>query len=270
VRFRRFTTVLLLAGSLHASVNLPRLFGHDMLLPLDLPLPVWGTASPGESVAVAFAGQDKSATTGAGGKWRVTPDPIAADKTPRNFTVRGANELVMTNVVVGEVWLCSGQSNMEWVVDNTANFEAEKAAADFPDIRHCKVPRAMSAFPRADLGGSWEICSPKTAGAFSAVGFYFARKLLAELGVPIGLLHTSWGETPIEAWVDPKTVAAVPEWAELQGKLHAASPASPEGLARHKQSLEDLEKWTAGAEAALAEGNPLSGPPQIKNRLQIR
>jgi sialate O-acetylesterase len=152
---------------------------------------------------------------------------------------------------------------MEFVVEKAANSDAEKTAANFPSIRHFKVPRTMSSFPRADLPGSWEVCSPQTVGGFTAVGYFFARELFEKLDVPVGLLHTSWGGTPIDLWVDPQTVAATPEWSELQAKLQAASPASPEGLARHKQNLEELKKWTGQAEMALAEGRPLTEPPDV-------
>ena len=255
--------LLSLSAPADGEVSLPRFFGDNMVLQRDMPLPVWGTAAPGESVAVAFAGQEKVATTDAGGKWRVTLDPLPADNKPQNLTVRGPNELVFTNVLVGEVWLCSGQSNMEWTVSKAADYDAEKAAAKFPEIRHFKVPRTMSAFPRSDLDGSWEVCSPQTVGGFTAVGYFFAREISGKLGVPVGLLHTSWGGTPIEAWVDQETVASVPEWTELRDKLHAASPASHQGLTRHKQYIAHLKKWTADAEVALAAGNPLAEPPEV-------
>jgi sialate O-acetylesterase len=246
-----------------AVVSLPRFFGDNMVLQRDMPLPVWGTAAPGEAVTVAFAGQKKSVVADAGGKWRVTLDPLAASKTPQTLDVRGKNEVALTNVLVGEVWLCSGQSNMEFVVEKVANSDAEKNTANFPAIRHFKVSRAMSSFPRTDLPGSWEVCSPKTVGGFTAVGYFFARELFEKLDVPVGLLHTSWGGTQIDLWVDPQTVAATPEWSELQAKLQAASPASPEGLARHKQYVEEMKKWTAQTEVALAEGRPLAEPPGV-------
>jgi sialate O-acetylesterase len=250
-------------SGVRAAVSLPHFFGDNMVLQRDMAVPCWGTAAPGEAVTVAFAGQEKSVIADAAGKWRVTLDPLSANKTPQTLTVSGTNKLSFTNVLVGEVWLCSGQSNMEFVVEKTANSDAEKAAANFPSIRHFKVPRTMSSFPRADLPGSWEVCSPQTVGGFTAVGYFFARELFEKLDVPVGLLHTSWGGTPIDLWVDPQTVAATPEWSELQAKLQAASPASPEGLARHKQYLEELKKWTGQAEIALAEGRPLTEPPDV-------
>jgi len=249
--------------TLQAAVSLPRFFGDNMVLQRDMPVPCWGTAAPSEAVTVAFGGQEKSAVADAAGKWRVTLDPLAANKVPQTLNVRGKNEIALTNVLVGEVWLCSGQSNMEFVVEKVANSDAEKNAANFPAIRHFKVPRTMSSFPREDLPGSWEVCSPQTVGGFTAAGYFFARELFEKLDVPVGLLHTSWGGTQIDLWVDPQTVAATPEWSELQAKLEAASPASPEGLARHKQYVEEMKKWTAQAEIALAEGRPLAEPPDV-------
>jgi len=248
---------------LRADISLPHVFGDNMVLQRDMPLPVWGTASPGETVTVVFAGQEKATVADASGQWRVTLDALSANKTAQTLHVRGKNELALTNVLVGEVWLCSGQSNMEFVVEKAANFEAEKAAANFSAIHHFKAARAASSFPRADLAGQWEVCSPQTVGGFTAVGYFFAKELFEKLDVPVGLLHTSWGGTQIDLWVDPQTVAGTPEWSDLQAKLQAASPASAEGLARHKQYLEEMKKWTAQAEIALAEGRPLSEPPEV-------
>ena len=234
-----------------------------MVLQRDKPVPVWGKADPGEKVAVGFAEQEKSTTADENGSWQVSLDPLPANKTPQSLVVSGKNKLTLQNVLVGEVWLCSGQSNMEWVVDKCANPEEEKAAANFPEIRHFKVPRASSAFPQADTKGNWQVCSPTTVGGFSAAAYYFARELFQKLDVPIGLLHSSWGGTSIEVWMSPESVATVPELAELQAKVLSQSSLSPEGKKRHEEYLAELKKWTAATEVALAKNQPLTEPPSV-------
>ena len=258
-----FTTFLLLVGSLHADVTLPRIFAENMVLQRDRPIPVWGKASPGEKVTVSFGGQEQYTSASDNGSWLVTLNPMPANKTPQSFIVSGKNKLTLQNVLVGEVWLCSGQSNMEWPVDKCANPEEEKANANFPEIRHFKVPRTSSAFPQVDVKANWQVCSPSTVGGFTAVGYYFARELFQKLDVPIGLLHSSWGGTGIEVWMSPESVAATPELAELNAKILSQSSLSPEGKERHETYLKDLKKWVTASESALAKGDALAEPPAV-------
>ena len=173
----------------------------------------------------------------------------------------GENTITLQDVLVGEVWLCSGQSNMEWSVAQSANPSEEKAAANFPEIRHFKVPRAASAFARADTKAGWQVCSPETAGRFTAVGYAFARDLFRELDVPIGLLNSTWGGTAIEPWLSPESIASSPDLTELQNKLFSLSSNSPEGKKLHAEYLAALKKWTIEAEAALASDESLTEPP---------
>jgi sialate O-acetylesterase len=193
----------------------------------------------------------------------VTLDPLPADNKPQNLTVRGPNELVFTNVLVGEVWLCSGQSNMEWPLDKSANPEEEKAAATFPEIRHFKIPRTSSAFPQWNTKGSWQVCSPKTVGGFSAVGYFFARELYRQLDVPIGLINSTWGGTAIEPWISPESAAASPKLADLQAKIFLQSSYSPEGKKRYEEYLANLTQWVAATEAALVKDEPVTEPPAV-------
>ena len=249
--------------SLRADITLPRVFGDNMVLQRDKPIPVWGKASPGEKVAVAFAGQEKATTAGENGSWQVTLDALPANKTPQSFVVSGKNKLTLDNVLVGEVWLCSGQSNMEFLVEKSANPEEEKAAANFPEIRHFKVPRTSSAFPQADAKGNWQVCSPSTVGGFTAVGYFFARELFQKLDVPIGLMHSSWGGTSIEVWMSPESITAAPALAELNDKILSQSSLSPDGKKRHEEYLGDLKKWTTATEEALAMDKPITEPPAV-------
>jgi sialate O-acetylesterase len=259
-----FLVVISLAtGHLQADITLPRVFGDNMVLQRDKPVPVWGKASPGEKVTVGFAEQEKSTTAGDDGSWQVTLDPLSANKTPQSFVVSGKNKLTLDNVLVGEVWLCSGQSNMEWPVAQSANPEEEKAAANFPEIRHFKVPRTSSAFAQCDVKGDWKTCSPSTVSTFTAVGYYFARELFQQLDVPIGLVNSSWGGTSIEVWMLPESVAAAPTLAELNAKVFSQSSLSPEGRKRHEEYLKNLKEWTAATEEALARDNPIKEPPAV-------
>ena len=258
-----FFLYLLTVSATFAEISMPRVFDDNMVLQRDLPLPVWGKAAPGEVVTVGFAGQQKSATADAGGQWRVTLDPLPADKTPQILNVRGENEVVFTNVLVGEVWLCSGQSNMEWPLDKSANPEEEKAAATFPEIRHFKIPRTSSAFPQWNTKGSWQVCSPKTVGGFSAVGYFFARELYRQLDVPIGLINSTWGGTAIEPWMSPESAAASPKLADLQAKIFLQSSYSPEGKKRYEEYLANLKQWVAATEAALVKDEPVTEPPAV-------
>ena len=266
----RLTLLILLAAEmgalfshLQADVTLPRVFGNNMVLQRDRPVPVWGKASPGEKVAVAFAGQEKSTTANDTGSWQVTLDPLPANKTPQSFVVSGKNKVTLENVLVGEVWLCSGQSNMEWPVDKCANPEEEKAAANFPEIRHFKVPRNSSAFPQADVKADWQVCSPSTVGGFTAVGYYFGRELFQQLDVPIGLMHSSWGGTSIEVWMSPESIGSSPDLAELNAKVFSQSSLSPEGKKRHEDYLKDLKTWMTNTEEALARDKPITEPPTV-------
>ena len=255
--------ISLATGLLHADMTLPRVFGDNMVLQRDRPIPVWGKADPGENITVTFADQKQATTADENGAWQVTLDSLPANKTPQSFVVSGKNKVTLENVLVGEVWLCSGQSNMEWLVEKSANPEEEKAAANFPEIRHFKVPRTSSAFPQSDVKANWQVCSPTTVGGFSAVAYYFARELFQKLDVPIGLLHSSWGGTSIEVWMSPESVATISELAELQAKVFSQSSLSPEGKKRHEEYLAELKKWTAATEVALAKNQPVTEPPAV-------
>jgi len=207
--------LLLVAVRLAAAVECARLFGDHMVLQRDRPVPVWGRAAPGEAVAVEFAGQNKTTAAGADGRWQVTLDPVPASAEPRPLTVRGSNTLVFSDVLVGEVWFCSGQSNMEkefaprrgqHPVDN---HELEVAAANYPLLRLFQVPRTDLKQEGPGVF-QWLPCSPAalTVSSFSAAAYYFGRQVQQTLGVPVGLIHASFGGTRIEAWIPAEEFAA--------------------------------------------------------------
>jgi len=191
------------ATSVSAEVKLPNVIGNDMVLQRDLPVPIWGWADKGEEVTVTFAGQSKTAKPGKNGKWMVKLSALKANSKPATLTIKGSNEIKLENILVGEVWICSGQSNMEWSIRSSMNAKEEIAASDHPGIRLFNVP-GHKTHPkpqqRLAIPTEWKVCKPDTSANFSAVGYYFGRRLHKELGVPVGLVGSNWGGTRIEPW----------------------------------------------------------------------
>ncbi|WP_256011097.1 sialate O-acetylesterase [Desertivirga xinjiangensis] len=184
-----------------AEVRVPKLFGDGMVLQRNQSIPVWGWANKGETVIVKFNNQTKSTKADKTGKWKVELSPEAAGG-PYQLAIKGKNSIVINDVLVGEVWLCSGQSNMEWSVRLSKDAEKEIREAKYPSIRHFKVPNTTSKDPMDDLtGGSWKQANSQHTADFSAVGYFFARELYRKLNVPIGLINSSWGGTDIETWI---------------------------------------------------------------------
>ncbi len=197
-----FTAILFTIVSF-ANITLPKIFGDNMVLQRNKPISIWGWAAAGENVTVQFNAQIKSTKADNNGKWQVMLLPENAGG-PFQLTVKGKNQVNIQNILVGEVWICSGQSNMEMPIEGWGkinDYQQEIAAANYPQIRHFKVPNTVSSTLKDDIsGGDWKVCSPATAGDFSATAYFFARKLYNKLKVPIGLINTSWGGTQSEAW----------------------------------------------------------------------
>ena len=183
-----------------ADVKLPSVIGSHMVLQRDKPLPIWGTADADEEVAVTFAGQSHSVKADAKGNWKVMLSAVKADGKAHALTISGKNKIELTDVLIGEVWVGSGQSNMEWSLAATQKAKEAVAAADHPNIRLFHVPKVQTKAPAADVRASWKPCSPTTVGGFSGVLYYFGLRLHKELGVPVGLINSSWGGSPIEPW----------------------------------------------------------------------
>ncbi|MBT7855196.1 MAG: sialate O-acetylesterase [Opitutae bacterium] len=203
-----FTLLILVAASMFATsvsaeVKLPNIIGNDMVLQREMPVPIWGWADSGEEVTVTFAGQSKTAKPGKNGKWMVKLSALKANSKPATLTIKGSNEIKLENILVGEVWICSGQSNMEWSIRSSMNAKEEIAASDHPGIRLFNVP-GHKTHPkpqqRLAIPTEWKVCKPDTSANFSAVGYYFGRRLHKELGVPVGLVGSNWGGTRIEPW----------------------------------------------------------------------
>jgi sialate O-acetylesterase len=164
-----------------AQVRLPHIFGDNMVLQREKPIAVWGWANAKEKISVKFHGQTKTTVTDKNGKWKISLNPEKAGG-PYELIVSGKSIVSIKNVLVGEVWICSGQSNMEWPLRATNNAEHEIAQANFPNIRHIKIPNIIASTPREDFqSGDWKVCSPETVADFTAVGYYFAAKLSKNL-----------------------------------------------------------------------------------------
>ena len=192
---------LLLPLAAHAELKLPAIFGDRMVLQQKQADPVWGWDAPGTPITVSFAGQTKTTSADAAGKWTVKLDPMPANATPATLTVQGTTKREIGDVLVGEVWVCSGQSNMEWAVNKCWDGDLEAMAAKFPLIRLISVPIKGTQEAQYDFKGEWAACSPQTVGSFSAVGFFYGRLLHEILGVPVGLIDNAWGGSAAEAWV---------------------------------------------------------------------
>ncbi|MFP6900535.1 MAG: sialate O-acetylesterase [Opitutales bacterium] len=194
-----------------AAVKLPSILGSHMVLQQGEPVPVWGWADPSEEVTVTFHGTSVSTKADKDGKWQVNLPACKANSKGTDLVVKGSNEIKLVDILVGEVWLCSGQSNMEWTVSRSTNAKEEIANAKHPLIRHLKVLHRPSDKPDSDVKTSgWQVCSPSTVANFTAVGYYFGRHLQQELEIPIGLIGSNWGGTRIEPWTPPEGFKAVP------------------------------------------------------------
>lgn len=201
--------ILLIISSLttFGQVRMARIFSDHVVLQRQQPIPVWGWAKPGETVKATLAGQTQQAKADANGKWLVRFAPLEAGGPHTLAATAKSGSATAADVLIGEVWLCSGQSNMEWPVRQANNFAAEKKNADFPQIRHFKVEHELALTPQPELKtGDWKVASSETVGDFTAVGFFFARELYQKLNIPIGLMHSSWGGSQVEGWISRESM----------------------------------------------------------------
>lgn len=219
-----------------AEIKLPKVIGDHMVLQRRQAIPVWGWDEPGTKMAVVFDGKTATTTADDQGKWMVSL-PAHEAGGPFNMVIEGTNRVELKDILVGEVWLCSGQSNMEWRVRQALNPEAEIKAANHPRIRHIKVEHVPAAQPMDDVkSNGWKVCSPETVADFTAVGYYFGRSLLEELDVPIGLLGSNWGGTRIEPWTPPAGFKAVDELKDISQNLDKY-PQVNNGKVNHQSAL---------------------------------
>jgi len=194
------------AQSAFADVRVPAIIGDNMVLQQGKKIRIWGWANPNEKVSVVFASQKANAVADVSGHWQTLLGPVKAGG-PFELTISASNTLTIKNVLVGEVWICSGQSNMEWPLINSQNGADAVAQANYPEIRLFTVQKTTSSTPLDDVKGQWIVTTPDKVGQFSAVGYFFGRELYQKLNVPVGLIHTSWGGTPAEAWTSNDALA---------------------------------------------------------------
>jgi len=199
----------------NANVKLPLLFNDGMVLQRNKPIPVWGWADANEKIEIHFNNQIIKTKADKNGKWIVK---LNSEKEggPYEMIIKGKNSITIKNILIGEVWICSGQSNMEFTVNQVMNARQEMSNADFPMIRQFLVERDMSETPKEDFkAAKWEICNNKTVGNFTAVGYFFAKKIYSELKIPIGIIHTSWGGICVESWTSKEALESSSEFKEL-------------------------------------------------------
>ncbi len=263
----------LLAVSARAELKLPAIIGDNMVLQQKQANPLWGWDAPGTEVSVTFAGQTKTAKADAKGKWTVKLDAVPANAQPATITIKGSSTRELKNVLVGEVWICSGQSNMGFTLGGTWDADLDIAQAKFPLIRLISVPQVGTQEIQDDFKGQWEECSPANVGSFTAVGYHFGRVLHEMLGVPVGLVDNAWGGSSCEAWVkrdllekDPRFASIIATWKNTEATF--TQETYDKQLADHKVKMDAWAKARAEAakakkmftaKAQRAPQNPLTG-----------
>lgn len=251
------------ARGLRAEVRLPSLLSDGLVLQQGVKVNIWGTADPGEQITVTLKDHQAIGVADSKGQWKVKLGPLHAGG-PFTLTVAGKNTVTLHDVLVGEVWVCSGQSNMEMSVGNgsrpgVTNYQDEIAQARYPTLRLFTVEHAVASKPQHDVKGYWVTARPETVATFSAVGYFFGRELLNVLGVPVGIINSSWGGTPAESWTSRGTIESDPEFKSIldsESKL----------LSPYPKSFQDFEQqfaeWRQDSEKAESEGVPIPKTPR--------
>jgi len=251
------------SGGPATDIKLPALFNDNMVLQRDISLPVWGTANPGGELQVKINGQLKNATAGEDGKWRTDLDKMPAGG-PYTLTIMGKDTINYKNVMVGEVWIASGQSNMEMRLQNIKNGKEEVANADYPDIRLFQVKHTTSLVPLDDVNcPGWEECSPETVPEFSAAAYFFGRKIYKELNVPVGIIHTSWGGSVAEAWTSAGALKTIPDFTEAVDKVIRARNEQQMTAEEYNSILEERFNKVVMGDAGFKDGKPLWNDPDL-------
>ena len=256
-----FISLILLAfvHNVEADVKLPKIFGDNMVLQREKPIVIWGWASPKEKVTIQFNKQTKTAIAGKNGEWKLSLNAESAGG-PYQLTIKGKNTVTFNNILVGDVWVCSGQSNMEWSVNDSQDAAKEVSQANYPTIRHFDIPNKVSSTPKNDITeGEWKICSPGTVGNFTAVGYYFARHLTNELNVPIGLINSTWGGTHVETWTSREGFESSDEFKSMIASMPTLNLDSLAALKEQQQrkKVEALQGRMEDARAAAQWKDPM-------------
>lgn len=258
--------------TVRAEVRLPQVFGNHMVIQRDKPVKLWGWAAPGERIEIRLGEEVQVTEATSLGEWKAEL-PARRAGGPYTLEVKGSNTVQFEDILVGEVWLCSGQSNMEMGVRMCADGEAEVANARYPGIRLLMVPNRWSPEPQTDMEASWKVCSPETVGeggwgGFSAAGYYFGRELHRRLGVPIGLIDATWGGTRIEPWTPPEGFAAVPVLAKEWEAVQLSDPRTELHRTRAAELLATTERWLVESRRAMERKTSLPAMPVFPESLR--
>jgi sialate O-acetylesterase len=277
----RLLILLFAPGMARADVKLSAVFGDHMVLQQDRKVPVWGTAAPSERVVVTLGTSSGQATADSAGKWQVNLPAAPTGAAPTTLTVAGKNTVKFEDVLVGDVWLCSGQSNMEYALGGSHTGREDQPKANDSGIRILRIPRTNRMEPQTDVAAKWEVCTPQTAGGFSAVAYYFARELRQTVNRPIGLIGSYWGGTPVQSWISLSALEKAPAYTNyVQNfqrtydnylKTKDAFPKQVEEYQAARKIWEAevkpnfdsaMKDWSAAAATAKAAGEPEPKRPQ--------
>jgi len=258
--------------SAHAEIRLPKIFGSHMVLQQGKPIQLWGWANPGENATAQLGDARQSTVANDKGEWKLSLPAMKAGG-PYTLNVAGSNELVLDDVMIGDVWLCSGQSNMEMGMKKFHISPQEIAAANHPGIRLMLVENRWTARPQNDIEGTWKVCSPQTIAeggwdGFSATAYYFGREIHQTLGVAVGLIDSDWGGTRIESWTPPEGFAAVSALKEESDRVQLADPKSAAYQQRLQQALVQVDQWHQAARDAMLAGQPTPPAPNLPNEMR--
>jgi sialate O-acetylesterase len=268
----RWLAFLVIAQPLTAEVMLAPLFQNGAVLQREKPVPVWGRADAGKEITVTFAGQSKTTTADAGGRWEVSlaAMPASAEGRTLSVTEAGAAAVEVKDVLVGEVWIGSGQSNMQWTVAQTRKEDQEIAAkAPVPLLRLFDVPRVLNLQRQETVPAKWTLATPETARAFSAVAYFFGKQLTEELKIPVGMIHSSWGGSRIEPWWAEEGLEGIPQLAALRANRLARLPGFPEYDQPFRSYITAVRDWSVAAENALKAGQAAPEMPAQPERLKV-
>ncbi len=254
-----FAALLMLSGAISAKVVLPPMFSDNMVLQ-QADAPIWGEAKPMKTVKVTTSWDGKTYETQADkeGKWKLSVRTPEAGG-PYELTLTDGQKLVLENVMIGEVWICSGQSNMEMPLEGWGkimNYKKEVSAADHPNIRLLHVEHVTSTQPESDIkvrDNGWQVCSPQTIPNFSATAYFFGREISEKQNVPVGLIHTSWGGTNVESWISGKVLQEMPDFSNVVEEVRAM----PDKTAMKAEYLKTLEAWNNRVDEGFAAGKPV-------------
>jgi sialate O-acetylesterase len=250
---------MLLSGALQCrgDITLPALISDNMILQHDEKISIWGKADPGESITVIMGPDNGQTLAGKDGNWAVTLDPLPSGG-PYDMTVAGKNNLTVHNVAIGEVWVCAGESNMEFKTVAARNSQEEMADADLPMTRVFTVSHTAAGQPASDCQGSWVVCDPDSVKDFSAIAFFFARELNRGMRTPFGIIQATWGPSPAQAWTPRKTLESEPALSGILDHYSKAVAAYPQALTDYQTRL---DQWhTAGGYASGPKPVPPVNP----------